>query len=248
MFASRVIMGASFPVLFLDIIPLGPWIGPVLSVAGGTPAVSGYVYQAGLAAMRDGNVYWAPQIWYGSTLYWYPSQTRNVGRYDYFAYFVEINEPMAPEFKVFIYKTSTNYTSNKYIVHYEYGSSAADVVFLVGNEVLYGRRLNYFQFGVEASTHIGQVDKWDIRNYDMAYYGSPTGQWKYLPGYSIQGSAAIITFIYPNFYVVGGEDYTNVNKHLTADDDVRWRYTGTTIGNDVVLWSSSGVRIPRPYR
>lgn len=255
---QKVIMGANFPVLFLDVIPQGAWIGPVLSVAGGNPETSGYVYQAPLWVVRNGSIEWWPQIWYGAEMRW-----RNqliIGGYNYIAYYVEIlgiNGGVA-DFKVFVYSTWTRYQYNLPIVYTMTAEiNTRDTVFLVGNEDITiwiiwpvwstTHRMNYFQFGVEASTHINGVDKWDIQNFHNAYYDAAIGQWRYLPGYSIRGSRAYITYIGNSVFAVGGEDYTGVDKYLTSDDAVRWRYTGTTIGNDVVLWTSSGTITPRPY-
>lgn len=256
---GRVIMGANFPILFPDIIPSGHYIGPVLSVAGGRPAVSGYLYQSFLAAKRDGSITWNPQIWYGThtTMEW--GVSIGAGRYDYIAWYGEIygiSDGVA-NFKLFYYTTYTDWRNKSPVIKTATaGINTYDTTFYVGNEVITFKginyRFNYFQFGVEADIEIGQVDKWDIQTYENAYYDSATNQWKYLPGYSIEGSKSNVTYWYNAtgwLYIikVGGRDYTNVNKYLTSADVVRWRYTGTTIGNEVMLWSSSGVTTPYPY-
>jgi len=100
------------------------------------------------------------------------------------------------------------------------------------------------QFGVESQSAIVNSVNWKVYQFDIAYYGSD-GQWHYVPAKSIEGSASLITYNDTQPYGVGGYDYTGVNAEK-SNDNVNWKYTGSTIGNDVSLWTGSGIVYPRP--
>lgn len=192
-------MGVNFPVLHLDVIPENNWISPVLSVAGGNPTVSGYIYQTGIAVSRDGSVFWAPQIWYGTTNKWF--KTIRAGSYNYIAWYLEIfgiSDGVA-EYMIYIYDTYSSYVHNyPYIKYVSAEINTSDTVFLVGYEYKNGYKIKFLQFGIEASTHIGDTDKWDIGNFEIGYLA---GQWRYLPGYSVQHDQSWISYIGNNIFL-----------------------------------------------
>jgi len=60
-------------------------------------------------------------------------------------------------FKIFVYDTWTRYEHNQLIIYTRTaGINTGDDTFLAGVETVEGRKVKYFQFGVEASTHIGE--------------------------------------------------------------------------------------------
>ncbi len=245
---SHVIMGTNFPIMFTNIIPENEWISLVLSVAGGNPSVSGYVYQSGLFVFRNGSVICVPQIWYGSTEKWY--EYVNSGDYNYITWYLEIfgiTDGVA-EYAIYIYDTFSSYINNYPVVKIiTAGIDTDDNVFIIGNQYKSSVKMKFLQFGVEASMQIGERDKWDIQNYEIGYFDLNTGQWTYLPGYSVQHDQSYITYIGNNFYGIGGINYNNVDKYISSDDSVRWRYTNTTINTDELLWKTSGIYTPYPF-
>lgn len=82
----------------------------------------------------------------------------------------------------------------------------------------------------------------------MGYYDNSSGNWRYMSGFSIQHEKSYITIYNNELILIGGVNYYNVSVYLSSNDHVRRRYTGTTTGNDEVLWTPSGTYTPYPYQ
>lgn len=244
---KRTLMGVDIGSVDLSDIPSNGFVGPVMSVAGGDPSRSGYVYQGGIAIHDDGSCIWAPQIWNSDgPVDYYES---DIGEYNYSLYYVEsrgISDGKA-NFKAFSYKDEQDVIKNTpYIYYYESSVDTGDTRYRVGYDTISNHRLRYFQFGVEATT---SIPDWDIGNFSNSYYDSSANKWKYLPGTSVRGSDASITEDGENVLGVGGNDYQNVDYDPanTTDDQVWWEYTSSTVNTGETLWSSSGDVTLTPY-
>lgn len=87
-------------------------------------------------------------------------------------------------------------------------------------------------------------------NNHACYYDDT--DWRYVEGWVCRGATAAITWNETGApFGIGGLNYTGVNKTYTSDDMVCWKYTGTTISDDSLLWSGSGIvsdAVSTPYR
>jgi len=251
---TRAIMKVQFDI-DPSIIPFGSWIGPVISANGAHPKPGGgykpshWVYQAGLMVERDGTVYFHAEVWY-CTLWetervWVDEE--EAGTLDYYCFYPEIRLIWhdLQSFWCYSYKTYSDVINKDPDYHcLPAFIETGDEGFFAGYKWAWTgvawRKVKYTQFGVESPTKI--VGDWKIYLSEMAC--SCDGKFCYWKAYSVQGNKAYI-----NHYEdrVGGIKYEGVDALYTSADYVCWAYTGTTIGNDVLLWDEEGEVTPAPY-
>lgn len=223
--------------------PSEAWLAAVLSVAGrysGTMP-SGWVYQNGASLYKNNSAKWAPQTWLAS----YGGIGRvplTVGTGNSIAFYGRIdyvNNNIL--YRLYVYNSWFQWDNDIPSV-YTWQHSAPDNGFLVGTQQVTDGQNTYlvrhFQFGVESNQVITGLD-WRVTTADTFYYYN--NQWRYLPGYSLRGDTSYITWIEGDgLFHVGDIPYPGVNKYLTSSYTVTWRWTGTTIGDNVLLWSDEG--------
>ena len=253
---TRVIMAANIESLNPSSIPPGNAFDMVLSVAGGRDgAPNGCVYQNSIEVFHNGTVDAVPQVWYGSTMYFLKAVNTNVST-NAIAWYLEIQLPGNGTVVMHLYTYAT-------WLEYEYNAPEKweHSFYLLGipcrnnNELLVGVEkhgdyyVKFLQFGIEATSIVGDIDnQWEVQTYSIAYYSN--GKWYYLPAKSVLGSVAAITYIGSSVYGVGTLNYNGVNidRAFTYNDDVFWHYTGVTLPSNTTLWSGSGSITPYPYQ
>ncbi|MEM3479623.1 MAG: hypothetical protein QW702_08430 [Candidatus Bathyarchaeia archaeon] len=227
-----------------SLLPSSAWLGSVLSVAGVSSGTtpSGWIYQNGAALFKNNSVTWAPQTYFGSQLIYY-YLAPNVGSGNSIVFFGRVDylsDSYVILYRLYAYNSWAQYDNDAPTI-YACWHEAWDSGFLVGSRsVSLGQRVchvRHFQFGVESNQAITGLD-WRVTISNTAYYYD--NQWRYLPGYSLRGDTAVITWIENTLFGVGGLSYPGVNKEYTSSYSVTWRWIGTTIGDNVLLWSDEG--------
>ncbi|MBO8183539.1 MAG: hypothetical protein H0Z28_12260 [Archaeoglobus sp.] len=243
----QVIFDVNFAGTDSSQIPSNKWLGAVLSVAGGSGLTpSGWIYQNGVILYSDNDVNWAPQAWYGSSRIYY--QNVPIGDGNYVAFYERIDkEPGEIKYRAYVYRDPLQYDRDIPTI-YSWDHPTNDNNFIVGTQYHNGKWFKHLQFGVEGNSIISET-QWKELNEHIAYYNGYS--WRYLPAYVTYGSVAYITWIGDNPYKVGGQTYTGVNLDYSSSDRVKWKYTGSTIRNEVTLWSGNGYvsdSVSKPYQ
>jgi|GEM_PF-1920656 len=250
---SRVIADVYFRDTDYSSIPSSKWLGTVISVAGAlnnNPITnpSGVVYQNGLLLLSNGSVRWAPQAWLiGYPLCYYE---KSVGNCYYVAYYerIDISSPSVT-YKIFAYPSGQSHDNdNPAIYTWLNQTYAGDTTFLIGKQLHDGVYYKHFQFGVESNQRITET-QWSVGNNMVAYYNGTA--WYYYSGKTATYGNNAITWASGSAWGIGGEAYAGVDAVETDAQYVRWNYTGTSVSNDVSLWTQSGISydwVSKPYQ
>lgn len=215
----------------------GHWIAGLTSVAGGsTYGVSGWVYQNGVSLYRSNDVKWAPQSWYCGTKYHWQTPSL-VGDGDCIAFYTRTE----------VYGSSILYSLYTYETWYDWYADTPEVDrwnHLTSDSRLWAGcttigEYKHFQFGVESSTAI-TGDDWWIMNENTGYHYSGT-TWRYKPAKVCWHESSQITYGCGYGWLIGLENYDDVDVYHSQDYEVIWEYTGsTTVDDDETLWTGSG--------
>jgi hypothetical protein len=247
---TKVLGAFSYGDFDLGSVPSGEFLAGVTRVAGAnglTP--SGWVYQNGIALFNTGEVWWPPQEYYGDTPGPYHVWPVPVGDNTYAAFYVRMStDGGTVTNELWAYPTVQDLLDDN-PVHYQWSLPAHEANFLVGRQKpgLFAPYIKHFQVGVESNVAITETD-WSVDCFEPCWYDG--AHWRYYPGYACRGTSSHITWIGWTQYCVGGEVYTGVDKTSSDVDAVGWEYTGTTVGDDALLWSESGTVsdiVSKPY-
>jgi hypothetical protein len=248
--ASRAHLAIGFSVANPSLFPTGAWLGGVVSAAGGTAGggvPNEWIYQNGVQLKKDNSVAWAPQAytqgddWYGA---W-----RTVGNGAYVAFHVRMDVVGDTKviYKCYVYPTIQSYMYDSPIIYVTQQPVSLISGFRVGKSLVDGFYFKFFQFGVESNQEITSTP-WRVTNKKPCYFAN--SNWRYCPGYTVLGEVAYITYGSDWKMRVGGETYHGVSPTFVSTDFVEWGYTGTTVADDVQIWSGSGIVsdvVSKPY-
>ena len=243
---DRVVFSCNYYGTDPDVIPSYTSLLAVSTVAGadGIDIRSNWMYQNVFGLHDNGEVWWYPQCWYAYDDDPSYRDFKIAGDYDYLFFFGRTQIKTSTDeivYTMFAYEDDYAVEHDAPVVKtftHEIPSDD-DKNFLVNSQTLYAPlpiRMKYFQTGVESVYRVTETWYVDIRH--MSYKSG--SNWIYKRGYSIRGNVAYWGLEGLNAFHVGGWAYTGVNKNMSSADRVRWEYTGSTIGNDVQLWSQEG--------
>ena len=246
--ATSAILATSFTGTSLSSIPSGSWLASSVNIVGTvTYGSCPCFYQTGYIIDNTGNVAVTAQYW-GTSGSLYSSQINNVGTTSSQALYGEIRAFQSSttiQSQAFVYNTVSQIQSNSPTV---YGFSyvyTGDTQFYYGlSPTTCGVNLQYYQVGTE-SPSIG-AGTWYVNQWSAEVY---TGSWQYQSAQSTEGNHDYYACTNGNtLHDIGGLAMTgvNINSATSGVDSPDWEYTGSTIGNGVSLWSSSGGNTPLP--
>jgi len=247
---KKVIFATNFPNTTPSVIP--SYLQSVLSVAGwysgNTP--SAWLYQSDIELAKNGSVIFFPQAYYqgGTTPHFSPVLVGTVSSVMFYGEIV-VQTGGNIFFKAFVYNTQSQWNSNTPTI-YTYSYLTGDNGLLYGTETIPYTNLvcKYLQCGVESAQLISS-SQWRVFQKDFAYYGGDLN-WHYVPAKSVEGTSSYITWYisgsYLYYFRVGGLDFTGVTVEIPSSDNMKWKWNGTTIGNDFSLWTTSGTVSPYP--
>lgn len=241
---SKVIFATNFPNTDPSVIPTNNVLQSVISVAGGqNNAPSGMIYQGSIELYHDGSVQYWPQWHLGDS--WNNGGPWTVGTVNSICFYSEIIIGGGQvTFKAFVYNTMYQYDHNTPTI-YQWSLSVSDTQLLYGTEIWMFKNQYFFQSGVECKPPGINSPNWTVYQFCWSYYDGSS--WRYTQAYSVEGSLAVITHYQGTTWKVGGADFTGVNL-LTpiTPDNMKWKYTGTSIGSGVKLWPTGGTVTPYP--
>jgi len=243
---TKVIFACDYQDTDPNNIPTGGNLIGVLSVNGGYGTTPGeYNYQNPFFLYEDGTVKFIPQYWKIDKMQ--NSKTYTVGDNDYIFFYGRINFKTSTneiEYKAYVYPDEWSVEHDTPVIKsWTHTAPAADDNFIVGDPTYDSIHFYSCQVGVEARYLITQTVK--VRCSQFGY--ADGSYWKYMPALSRQGSTAYISYNGTHVGIVGGSTFTGMNKESTYDDVVTWKRTGTTLDNDVSIWSNSGDIIKNVY-
>lgn len=250
--ATSAILGYSYTGTNPSSIPSGSWLGGGENIVGTTGGGGlGYCpcfYQAGTATDNSGNVAYVIQFW-GINGLIQGFQVNNVGTTSSPEFFTEIRANTVGsttyiQAQGFAYNTNTQVQNNAPNIYTSSNVYTGDSQFYYGAKTACGTTIEQYQAGIE-SPNIGS-GTWNINEFSGEVYAN--SYWAYGPGASTEGNVDYYLCNNGSLYVIGGAAMTgvNINNALSGTDDDDWIYTGTTIGNGVSLWSTSGSFTPFP--
>jgi len=222
-------------------IPAGGNLIGVLSVNGGDDTTPGkYNYQNPFFLYQNGSVFFIPQYWKIDVM---QNHTQcYAGDHDYIYFYGRTNFKTATnkiEYKAYIYPNEWSVDHDTPVIKtWSHSAPAEDDNFIVGDQEYQNQHFYSCQVGVEAKLFIGEAVK--LRCSQFGYKDG--ANWKYMPARSRQGYTSFITYNGTHYGTVGGITYLgmNIDSSSTSNDIVTWEWNGTTLGNDVSLWSGSG--------
>lgn len=251
MTATKVLGAFSYGDFNPGSIPSDRFLIGVTSVAGGnglTP--SGWVYQNGIALDNGDDVWWTLQEYYGDTPGPYYDYPIPVGDHSYAAFYERMDtDGTAIINQLWTYPTVQDMLDDTPLRRH-WSLPTDDSNFLIGwrKPGLFMPWIKHFQVGVESNMAISQPD-WSVDCFKPCWYDG--SQWRYYPGYACRGNYAWITWIGSTPYRVGGSVYPDVDKAWAGVDAVGWEHTDTTVADDALLWSQTGIvsdTVSKPYQ
>jgi hypothetical protein len=248
--ATKNFFGSDFSGTTPSVIPSGDWIASVMSNTGEltTGPWCPCLYQIAYIIDNTGNVAVLVQYYGWSYGLIYGQQINAVGTASSI-YLGGLTRSVLGGIQSvgFVYNTATQISNNSPTI-YTFSTVALDQNFWYGTTTAPscgGATLHYYQAGVESPTTV-KSSSWKVDQYNLEAYNVGSSSWVYAAGKSIGGLHSYFQCMNGVLHNVSGNDMPGVNTASSSSDSVSWHYTGTTIGNDVTLWTGSGGFTPYP--